>query len=114
MKKDPKVYIIHIVESINLILDSITDIDRKTFKNDIKTQDAVLRRIQVIGESAKQLSEKTRRETPEIPWRKMIGMRNILVHDYLGIDMDTVWDTATVDLEEIKIALQIMLKEMEE
>ena len=42
------------------------------------------------------------------------GMRNILVHDYLGIDMDTVWDTATVDLEEIKIALQIMLKEMEE
>jgi len=68
----------------------------------------------VIGESAKQLSEETRKKTPEIPWRQMIGMRNILVHDYLGIDMDTVWDTATIDLEEIKMTLKAMLEELQE
>lgn len=113
MKKDQRVYVAHMVESINLVLDAIAGMDRKTFKQNIHTQDAVLRRIQVIGESVKRLSEETRNKAPGVPWQQMIGMRNILVHDYLGIDMDTVWDTATVDLGKIKISLEAMLKEMD-
>ena len=110
MKKEIKIYLEHIIESIDLVQDSIKDMNKDEFCNDIHTQDAVIRRIQVIGQAAKNLPDDLKEDNPDIPWRKIIAMRNILVHDYLGIDLDIVWNTAVRDLVFIKEELKKLLK----
>ena len=60
--------------------------------NDRRTRDAVVRNLEIIGEAVKKLPAQTKRDHPEVEWKKIAGLRDILVHDYFGIDMDIVWD----------------------
>ncbi|MGG6310315.1 HepT-like ribonuclease domain-containing protein [Paenibacillus macerans] len=64
--------------------------------------DAVIRNLEIIGEAARNLSDDVRMKYKEIPWRNMIGLRNILIHEYFGIDESIVWEVATRNLKEIK------------
>lgn len=74
---------------------------RKEFFSDDLVQAAVIRCFEVIGEAARQVSNETRQLAPEIPWSLIIGMRNILIHDYGVVDLDRVYDAATIDLPEL-------------
>jgi len=108
MNKDDTVYLRHILERIRRVTDDIAD-GRERFMESHTLQDAVLRNLQVMAESAQRLSETTKAARPDVEWRKIAAFRNILVHDYLGIDLDTVWDITQREIPELKQAVDEML-----
>jgi len=81
MNKDDSIYIDHILHSIKLILDYISDKDHDSFSIDSRTQDAVVRQLEIIGEATKRISKDFRDKNPQVPWSEMAGMRDILIHD---------------------------------
>jgi len=76
-------------------------VSREAFMLSMEKQDAVLRRFEIIGEAASRLSPETQALFPDVPFRSMKGMRNIIAHDYGDVDLDQVWKTATTDLHEL-------------
>lgn len=104
--KDDTLYLIHIRESIDRIHSYVQGIDRKTFMNSALVQDAVLRNLQVLAESTQRLSPAFKARHPEIEWHKISGLRNILVHDYLGIDIEAVWIIIEKELTALKTAVE--------
>ncbi len=98
-----------IIDYLNDILDSIVnikkflkDIDYPTFKEDIKTQYAVIRALEIIGEASKKIPKEVKENNSWIPWRFMAGMRDKLIHDYFGVDTEVVWNTATEDILKLE------------
>ncbi|MBW2059970.1 MAG: DUF86 domain-containing protein [Deltaproteobacteria bacterium] len=110
--KDERLYLLHILESINRI-EQYTAEGKETFFQDVKTQDAVLRNLQVLAESTQHLSDHLKASHPDVPWRAIAGLRNVLVHDYLGIKLETVWRTIETDLLDLKTKAQNILDQME-
>lgn len=92
------VYLEHMLESLRKILAYTTGYDRFAFLADPKTQDACIRQFEVIGEATKRLSMGLRTQFPTVPWKDMAGMRDKLIHDYIDVDMDVVWQTASDDV----------------
>jgi len=92
MPRDFKVFIDDILEGINKIRLYTAGMVYESFIDDNKTVDAVLRNLEIIGEAAKGIPENIRQENPEIEWQKVIGLRNVLIHQYSGIDLEIVWD----------------------
>ncbi len=80
--------------------------DRNTFETDLMRQSAVVRQLEIIGEATKRLSEEFRANYPEIPWRQMVGMRDILIHNYDDVDLNEVWYVA-------KISIPTLIKQIE-
>jgi len=108
--KDDRLYLIHIIESIERIESYIEGLDEKSFLESTLVQDAVVRNLQVMSESTQRLSEETKQAQPEIDWYRIAGFRNILVHDYLGIEMETVWNIVEKELPLLKKAVNRMMK----
>jgi uncharacterized protein with HEPN domain len=88
-------------EAIDRIRLYIGDSSYTDFLGDTKTQDAVIRNIEILGEAAKNVSEEVRTTYPKIPWRSMAGMRDRLIHDYFGVNLDIVWQVSTIELPKI-------------
>ena len=105
--KDDSIYIDHILNSINRILDYTAGKDRESFEDELVTQDAVVRQLEIIGEATKRVSRDFRSNHPDIPWSDMAGMRDVLIHDYIDVDFGVVWKTASEDIPRLKI---LMLK----
>jgi len=88
--KDDRVYLRHIV-------DAVTDIEKYTsggeqdFFAEKIIQDAVIRNLEIIGEAVKNISPQTREQNPDIPWKQIAGLRDVLIHQYFGVDLETVW-----------------------
>lgn len=103
MQKDPLIYIGHILDCILKIKKFTLNISEGEFlKNDL-IQDAVIRNLEILGEATKNISPEIRSNHPEIPWKKMSGLRDKLIHDYVGVDLNSVWNVITdaiPDLEE--------------
>ena len=76
------------------------------FKNDIKTIDAVIRNIEIIGEAAKYIPTEVRLKHIEIPWKEIIGTRSKVIHEYFGVDVSILWQTVTEDLPKLKIQIK--------
>ena len=110
MKKDHKVFLKHILDSINYINEYTSGKSLQEFLNSIETQDAVMRRLAVIGEAAKNLPIPTRERHKVIDWKAVIGLKNILVHEYFGIDMKVLWNIIKKDLPHLKSEVAKMLK----
>lgn len=104
--KDDSIYIDHILNSINRILDYISGKDRESFEAELVTQDAVVRQLEIIGEVSKRVSKEFRSKHPDIPWSDMAGMRDVLIHDYIDVDFGVVWKTASEDIPNLKILFQ--------
>ena len=90
MAKDYNAYIMHILESITLIEQYTEDLSFEEFEKDRKTIDAVIRNFEIIGEASNKLPEVFRKKYSEVPWRSIIGLRNVLIHDYFGVDIAAV------------------------
>ncbi|MBI3801348.1 MAG: DUF86 domain-containing protein [Deltaproteobacteria bacterium] len=108
MNKDDTVYLRHILECICRIEEDIVA-GRERFMASHTLQDAVLRNLQVMAESTQRLSETVKATQPDVEWHKIAAFRNILVHDYLGIDVETVWDITQRDVSELKQTVEVML-----
>jgi uncharacterized protein with HEPN domain len=92
MPRDFRLYLDDILEAIHQIRTYITDPDEDAFARDRKTQDAVIRNLEIIGEAAGNLPDQFQKLAPEIDWRKIKGLRNILIHEYFGINLPIIWD----------------------
>ncbi|OGG14062.1 hypothetical protein A3D77_00960 [Candidatus Gottesmanbacteria bacterium RIFCSPHIGHO2_02_FULL_39_11] len=105
MDKAPTPYLLHIRDSIELIALYIKNYTFEKFKSDRKTQDAVIRQLEIIGEATTHLEAGFKTDHPEIPWKEIAGFRNVLAHQYWDIDMDIVWKASTKEILELKTAL---------
>ncbi len=100
--KNDKVYIEHILEAIQTIETYKKGLDFEAFLKNKMVADAIIRQLEIIGEAANNISEEFQKEYADIPWRKIIGIRNTLIHEYFGINKKVVWDTCENDLPELK------------
>ncbi|MCB5272378.1 MAG: DUF86 domain-containing protein [Candidatus Cloacimonetes bacterium] len=106
--RDDFIYVQHILEAIEQISAYIDGIDKAAFRTDRMRQDAVIRQLEIIGEATKNISADLRNAYPDIPWKDMAGMRDVLIHHYFGVDIGAVWRTATEDA----IALEQQISEI--
>jgi uncharacterized protein with HEPN domain len=112
MKHDPSVFLKHIRDSITDIEGYTQDIDSQTFlayKNKEK-QDAVVRRIEIIGEAVRNIPVEFQNAHPEVPWQKIAGMQHKLVHEYFGVDLELVWAVVESDLPVLKKHVEELLR----
>ena len=113
-KRDYRDYLRDIFDSINDIADFIKSMNFEEFKRDKKTIYAVVRSIEVIGEATKKIPRALRGKHRDIPWKKMAGMRDRLIHEYFGIDVEILWKTAKEDIPSLKQSIQNILESLRE
>jgi uncharacterized protein with HEPN domain len=108
--KDDNLYLAHILESVEKVI-TYTEGGYEYFLNDAKTQDAVIRNFEIIGEAARKVSDATRQKYPHLPWKAMIGLRNILIHTYADVDFNRVWDVIQNHLPKLRSDIKSLLNE---
>lgn len=102
MKKDPNVFLKHILESIDAIQKYLEGVTEEKFYTSQEKQDLIVRRLEIIGEAARNIPEDFRKQHDTIPWKKMAGMRDVIIHQYFGINYKIVWDTVINTLPLLK------------
>jgi uncharacterized protein with HEPN domain len=102
MSRDPRVYLEDVLESIRRINAYVADLDEARLGADELRLDAVVRNLEVIGEAVKQLPEELTRRHSHVEWRKIAGLRDILIHHYFGIDVGIIWDVVQNKLPEFE------------
>ncbi|MHC4169040.1 MAG: HepT-like ribonuclease domain-containing protein [Planctomycetota bacterium] len=107
--KDDQLYLIHIRECIERIESYVAGKDKQQFMDSTLVQDATIRNLQVLAESTQRLSEDVKERENAVDWFKISGFRNVLVHDYLGIDVERMWNILAKDLSTLKEAVERML-----
>ncbi|MEK7536040.1 MAG: DUF86 domain-containing protein [Patescibacteria group bacterium] len=105
MAKD-SLYIEHILEAIANIEEFLRGINHDKFISDKLIQSAIIRQIEIVGEATKNLSVELREQNKDVPWQDITGMRDMLIHEYFGVDLEEVWQTAAVDIPALKLIIQ--------
>jgi uncharacterized protein with HEPN domain len=105
-------YLKNILKSIGKIERYVDGFDEQKFQSDDKTQDAVIRQLEIIGEAARLLSDEIKAVYPQVPWRDISGMRNHLIHRYFRVDIEEVWRTAKNDLSPLKTEIEKILENL--
>jgi len=113
LKRRDRDYLADVMEAIRRVIVYTADLSYETFLEDAKTQDAVLRNIQVIGEAVKRLSARVRQAYPGVPWREMAGMRDKVIHDYFGVNYDIVWTVASRELPVLQPKIEDIQRQLE-
>ncbi len=109
MPRNYKQQIDDILQAITFIREYVKGMDYKAFEADRKTQDAVIRNLEVIGEAARILPDEVKDKTAEIEWYKIIALRNILIHEYFGVNLKIVWDVIQNKLDAVETACRKLL-----
>ena len=111
MARDYRLYLDDIIEAVRRIKEFTNNMGFDDFRADIKTQDAVVRNLEIIGEASRSISEDLKLQFPEIEWREIVDLRNLLLHEYFGVDLNIVWSIIQIDLPPFKSKIQnILLK----
>ena len=111
-KRDYLDYLNDMYESINKGIAFISEMTYEDFRKDEKTQFALIRVIEIIGEASNKIPDEIKIQSQQIPWREMSGMRNILIHDYFGVNIQVVWETAQNDLPLLKEKIQKLIQDL--
>lgn len=110
MSRDPYLYLDDIVEAITKIRNYTNGIEYEIFSRDEKTVDAVIRNLEVLGEAVKNVPEEMKIQFPDIEWRKIVAIRNLMIHEYFGINKYLIWDIVTTKLDSLFEAVDSLLK----
>lgn len=108
--KDDRVYLLHIQDAIEQI-SQYTAEGKDVFLGDRKTQDAVVRNLEIIGEAVKQLSPALRAKHADVPWKRIAGMRDKMIHDYFGVDWQLVWEVVERELHALAEKVRSIVSE---
>jgi len=111
MKRDA-FYLHHILEAIQKI-ETYTAAGRDTFMAGSHWQDATIRQLEIIGEATKQLSRELRAQNPDVPWRRIAGLRDVLIHEYFGVDLTAVWQLTLTEIPGLRKHIEIILQAVE-
>jgi uncharacterized protein with HEPN domain len=102
MKKDPKIFLEHILQCIERVEEYVEGVTKKQFLESVQLQDSVIRRIEIMGEAVKNIPKQVKDRYPAIAWKEIGGMRDILIHEYFGVDLGLTWKVATKDVQRLK------------
>ena len=105
-KRTPGLLIGDILLSMERIATYIGEMDQQSFARDTRTVDAVVRNLEIIGEAATRIPEEFKAGHPEVPWRRVVGLRNRIVHEYFGVDIGIVWSVVSHDLPQLRSQIQ--------
>ena len=113
MKRAWRDYVADVLNSIQEVEDFTHGMEYEHFEADRKTVNAVLRSLEVMGEAAKRIPESVRQQYPDIPWKRMTGMRDKLLHEYSGVDLEIVWAVVKTELPPLKPHIEQALRDLE-
>jgi len=111
MKRTPKLFLEHIIESINLIETYIQDSTKEKFLESVQLQDMIIRRLEIIGEAVKNLPGDLKKKHNDVPWKRIAGMRDKLIHEYFGVDFKLTWQVVEKELPVFKKRVLEILEE---
>lgn len=104
-----RAYLLHALDAIDAVIEYTQD-GRDAFFADRKTQDAVIRNVEILGQAVKGLSTETRAYDDSVPWRQIAGMRDKLIHEYFGVDLALVWDVVERELPALRPKITMLLE----
>lgn len=109
MKKSPEIFLKHILESIEWIEKDTLNFSEQDFLKNVPIQDAVVRRLEIIGQAIRNLPQDFKQTYPKTPWQDIMDMRNKLIHEYFGVDLNLVWSVVKNDIPPLKEQIKTVL-----